>query len=569
MRRIATILFIVVLIFSLSLSVSAATAATSVKSQATVLLDESCEVIINAGFRLEQGVEDISFPLPLEATNVSLNGIRVGTTITGEARQVDLSKITNGMAGEFSVIIAYRLKDVVAYNEEGILQVEIPLLSGFSYPVENLEITVAMPEKIQERPAFSSGYHKANIEQNLQFDVDGTVITATSLITLKDHETLDMTLSVSEELFPQKIIELQDLDGLYLAMGIAAAVAVIYWLIFLRNLPPRFITVAAPLEGFSAGQMDAVLSLRGANMTMMVFSWAQLGYILIHTDKRGRVILYKQMEMGNERSAFEQRCFKNLFGTRESIDATGARYADVCRKTEKGSPNIQGLVHPKSGSVYVFRGLMTVVGILCGVCLGLTLSMEAAVQWFPAALVGIFCGIGSWLIQNWADCLFSHRKGSLWIALSIIVVWVVMSAIAKTFTLDGWVIFGQMVVGLMASFGGRRTEAGRQAMSEVLGLRRYLRRISSKQLGHICRRNPDYFYMMIPYALALGVDRGFSKRFGDQLMPDCPYMTGVTRKRLYADEWSKVFRRTASVMEAKSRTKPMEDLMALLRSRMK
>ena len=566
MRRILLLITALALFLALGVSVSAATSATSVKSQASVLLDESCEVILSVTVRVEQGVEDLDFPLPLDAIAVSLNGMRVGTSMTGEARMVDLTRITGGMPGEFTFIITYRLKDVVDFNDEGILQVTVPLLSGFAYPVEYLEATVSMPQAVAEKPAFSSGYHKSNIEQDLQFKVDGSVITATSLIALKDHETLEMNLTVTEELFPQKIIQLQDLDGFYLAMGIAAALAVLYWLIFLRNLPPRFITVADPPEGFSAGQMASVLNLRGANLTMMIFSWAQLGYLQIHRDKRDRTLLYKNMEMGNERSAFEQKCFRNLFSTRDSIDTTSDRYADLCHKISKLPPNIQGLVHPKSGSVFLFRALMCITGMICGICLGLTLSLEAAVQWFPAMLVAIFCGVGSWILQGWSTCLFSHRKGSIWAALAVMVLWIVMSALAKTFSLDGWVIFGQLLAGLMAAFGGRRTEAGRQAMSEALGLRRYLRRTPQGQLERISRQNPDYFHSMIPYALALGVDRGFSKHFGDNLMPDCPYMSGVTKEPLYADEWSALMRKTASAMDAKSRTKSLENFWTILRT---
>lgn len=564
MRRFFMLLAAVILIFSMSLGASAATQATMVKNQTTVLVDESCEVVTTVTFHLDEPVKDLTFPLPLEAANVTLNGARVGTSMVGEARHVDISRVTGGMAGDFSVVITYRLKDVVAYNEEGILQATVPLLSGFSYPVKAMEMTVTMPEAITEKPAFTSGYHKSNVEQYLQFRVDGSVITASAIDALKDRETLNMTVSVSEELFPQKVIELQSLDGFYLAMGIAAALALLYWLIFLRNLPPKFITSATPPEGFSAGQMGSLLSLQGADLTMMVFSWAQLGYLVIHTDKKGRVILYKRMEMGNERSAFEQRCFKNLFGDRDMADTSGNRYADLCRKTAKMSPNIQGLVDSKSGSSLVFRGLMIIVGMICGICLGLTLSAEAAVQWFPAMLMAVFCGIGSLVLQNWYRSIFSHKRGSVAAAVAVLALWVTLSAIGKTFWLDGWVIFGQLLAGLMSAFGGRRTEAGRQAMSEVLGLRRYLRRLSKKQLEYIYRQNPDYFHMLAPYALALGVDRGFAKHFGHMPMPDCPYMSGVAVGRMRAEQWNRIFRRTIGAIEAKSHTTPLRNLLSWL-----
>lgn len=566
MRRIIVLLSALILIVSLSLGVSAATGATMVNSQVTVLTDESCEVVMAATFRLEEGMDDITFPLPVDAANVTLNGNRVGTAVSGEARHVDISKVTGGMAGEFSVVITYRLKDVVGFSEEGFLQARIPLLAGFAYPVENLSMTVTMPGPVAAKPAFSSGYHQSNIEQDLSFHVDGSVIKVTSLMALKDHETLDMTLSVSEEQFPQQVIELQDMDTFYLLMGIFAAAGLIYWLIFLRNLPPRYIFSSAAPEGYSAGQMGAVLSLQGADLTMMVFTWAQLGYLQIHADHSGRVLLYKQMDMGNERSGFEQRCFHSLFGSRSTVDTSASRYAELCRKIGKLPPNIQGLAHPKTGSKHLFRGLMATTGMLSGICLGLTLSMEAAVRWFPAVLLAIFCGVGSWVIQRWADGLYSHRRRNFFAAVAVIVLWLILSLMAGTFRLDGWVMFGQLLVGLMSSFGGRRTDAGRQAMSEVLGLRRYLRRLPKAQRERICRQNPDYFHTMMPYAIALGVDRGFAKRFGREILPDCPYMSAVAVGRMSATQWSRAMRKCISAMDAKRQKKPLEDLLALLSS---
>ena len=56
------------------------------------------------------------------------------------------------------------------------------------------------------KPAFSSGYHQANIEKDLYFTTSGATITAVSQAELKDHETLTMTLLVTEEMFPQKRI---------------------------------------------------------------------------------------------------------------------------------------------------------------------------------------------------------------------------------------------------------------------------------------------------------------------------------------------------------------------------
>lgn len=566
MRRIVLLAVMLLLLTTLAFGVSAETGATQVSCQASVYTDESCDMVVTANIHLDAPVEKLTFPLPAEASSITLNGSRVGSSLTTEARLVDLSGITGGMSGDFTATFTYHLTDVVDTNEAGLLELKLPLLSGFAYPVEKLGFTVTMPGRIAYKPAFSSGYHQSTIEETLIFSYSENSITGTSAKALKDRETLSMTLTVTEEMFPQAAIQLQALEPYYLIMGICGGLALLYWLLFLRTLPPRLLTVTAPPQGYSAGQLPSLITLQGVNLTAMVLSWAQLGYLSIQIGKGDRVLLYQQMEMGNERNAFEQRCFQKVFGNRSMVDTSGFRYSLLCQSLAGKTGHLQGLVHPRSGSKQVFRALMALVGAACGICLGLTLSVEAAVPWLPTIGVALFCGIGSWFIQQWAECLYSQNKNKLLLSLLLCVVWAVMAIMAGTQALDLWILLAQLLAGLMATFGGRRTEAGRQLMSEALGFRRYLCTIPRAQLQHIRRRNPDYFHDLAPYALALGCDKAFANRFGRDLIPPCPYLSGVPQKPMPAAEWSFFLRRTALLMEARLRQMPLEKLSGFFRN---
>lgn len=566
MRRIFILAAAILLLTVLAVGVSAEALATQVTYQATVSTDESCSMSVSATVRLDEPVSELTFPVPAEASNITLNGSRVGSSIMNEVRHVDLSGLVGSMSGDFTFTLTYQLNDVVDTDEDGFLQLELPLLSGFTYPVEKLGFTVTMPGVLSYKPSFSSGYHHANIEQQLVFSSSGNTVTGTSSQTLKDRETLTMTLQVTEEMFPQSIIQLQDLDPYYLVMAISGVLAVLYWVFFLRNLPPRISAVAAPPEGYSAGQLGTLISLQKTNLTAMIFSWAQLGYLTIQIGRTDRVLLHKQMEMGNERSSFEQKCFRSLFGTRNMVDTTGSRFSSLYQKISSTKPNLQGLVHPMCGSKFPFRFLMALVGVFCGVCLGMVLSVEAAVRWFPAVMLGLACGVASWFIQDWADCLYAQYKGKLVFSLLLCGAWLALSIHAGTFGLDVWIILLQLLAGLMASLGGRRTAAGRQLMAEVMGFRLFLQTLPRVQLHHICRQNAEYFHMLSPYALALGADSAFAGRFGRDIQPPCPYVVGVPKANMTAAEWSKVFRRISRSMESRARQLPLERLMGFFKS---
>ena len=567
MRRILTVaVTVVLLICLLTCTVSAETNASKVNVYATVSSDGSCQVTVTALLHLEQPMSELYFPLPREAEGVTLNGARVSTTRTANARQVDLSGIAGNMVGDFSVTMTYVLRDLVAYNENEILQLQLPLLSGFAYPVAQLEYSVTMPGELRSKPAFSSGYHHSSIEKDLTSQVSGPVISGMSNKGLKDHETLTMTVTVTEEMFPQTRIELPDFNLTNTLMWIALALAAVYWLIFLRcRVPHRMTTTSAP-EGFGAGQMGAVLHMQGADLTLMIFSWAQLGYLYMGRGRNGHILLRKQMDMGNERSSFEQKCFSNLFGRRDVVDTSELRYVEMWEKTAKMGANIQSLVHPKSGSKKIFRLLAALIGLFGGAGVGIAIGTGAAVQWLWVVLFAIAGFLVSWQIQRWAEGLLLLNKKPLWVSLALCTVWLVLSALAGVFSIGFWMIVSQLLAGLFSAFGGRRTEAGMQTCSQVLGLRRYLRKVSREDLQRICQSNPEYFYTMVPYALALGVDKHFAKRFGKLQLPECPYMDLGTDVRMTAAGWSERFRKVSDMMNDRRKHMWRERISGAVRS---
>lgn len=567
MRRILTIaVTLVLLIGLLTCTVSADTNASKVNVYATVSADGSCQVTVTVLLHLEQPMSELTFPLPREAESVTLNGARVGTSRTANARLVDLSGIAGNIVGDFTVTMTYTLRDLVSYNDKDILQLQLPLLSGFAYPVAQLEYSVTMPGELRNKPAFSSGYHHSSIEKDLTSQVSGPVISGVSNKALKDHETLTMTLTVTEEMFPQTRIELPDFNLTNTLMWIALALAALYWLIFLRCGIPRRMTTVSPPDGFSAGQMGAVLHMQGADLTLMVFSWAQLGYLYIDKGRGGHILLRKQMDMGNERSSFEQKSFHNLFGRRDVVDTTELRYVEMWEKTAKMGANIQSLVHPKSGSKKIFRLLAALIGLFGGAGVGIAIGTGAAVQWLWVVLFAIAGFLVGWQIQRWAEGLLLLNKKALWVSLALCAVWLVLSILAGVFSIGFWMIVSQLLAGLFAAFGGRRTEAGMQTYSQVLGLRRYLRKVSREDLQRICQSNPEYFFTMMPYALALGVDKHFAKRFGKLQLPDCPYMDLGTDVRMTAAGWSERFRRVAEIMNDRRKHMWRERLSGAVRS---
>ena len=579
MTRAIAILTCLVLALSLCIGVSAAddTRATSVNIIASVSSGGSCDVTTAVTIHVDDPQEELVFPVPAVASNVTLNGKPVLTEKDGQARLVSLSRILGGMSGDFSFSVSYSIHGTVKTLNAGTeeapekrLQLQLPLLAGFAYPIDDLQFSINLPGNITQSPSFVSGYHQANIEKDLNYSISGANIAGRNWSTLKDHETLSMYMDVTEEMFPQSRADLPVLSKVTPLVGICAALALLFWILFLRNyLPLRSFPAVAP-EGFGAGQMGTILSMEGADLNLMVFSWAQLGYVMLRMDRRGHVFIQKRMDMGNERTLFEQKCFHHLFAYKTVINTATASYQRLRQKIRL-QRSAQQLFRSRRRLLWIkiFRVITAAAGLLSGTCFGIILGNMLDYGWFFMLIlsaVGLLC---SWHIQLWPEGLFLHRRASLWMAGCLCALWLVLGLVIKQFPLALLAVAIQVIAGFLAFFGGRRTEEGRNAIGQALSLHRYLKKISPQQVRTLSQNNPEFFFDMVPYAIALGCDSTFARRFGNSRLPECPYLQAAGTHGLTAKQWSQLIRHVLDSMSARQRKNTMDGLRSVMNNYMK
>lgn len=564
MRRFFAFIVTIILILALATGASAVTGASKLTGFATVSADGSCQVSLTVTIHLEDTVDKLYFPIPAEATGISLNGSRISAARSDSARQVNLSRLVRGVVGDVTANIHYSLYDVIHTTEAGALEMQLPLLAGFQYPVEAMEFSVTLPGAVDTLPSFVSGYHQARIEEDLTYSVENATITGSSLKAMKDHETLTMHLAVSEEMFPQSITQTQDYDLGETAMGICAALALIFWLIAMWNSPMLPQESTEPPEGFHAGQLGCIAAGQGTDLTLMVLSWAQLGYVLIQVDRRKHVLLHRLMDMGNERSELEQRCFAKLFGKRQVVDTTSYHYAQLCRMTAKRTDGMKELIRPRTGNPRIFRVIAAGIGLFGGACLAVALAEGAALQGLLIFVLGVAGAVSGWFIQAFgAGVLVGHRR-SLQISLILSGLWLLLGLMAGAFPVALKMVGALLAAGLLLAWGGRRTALGRQTQAQVMGLQRYLRTADKHQLQRICETDPDYFFRLAPYAVALGVDKAFAKGFGKTKLDRCPYLTTGIDAQMNALQWSALIRKTVDAMNDRAEKLPLEKLLGIL-----
>lgn len=563
MNKSARFLAAILLIFALGFGVSAATGASSLNATANVSSNGSCMVSLSLTLHMDEPVTKLYFPIPAGASGVRVNGSRVMTSKSGEALMVNLSRFVKNVTGDVSVNLQYDLYGLVHETQIGTLELQLPLLSGFEGAIDALAFTVTLPGQVDALPAFSSGYHQAGIEQYLTYNVEGSTITGSALKAMKNHETLIMTIPVDESVFGKVVVGTQSTLTAQIGMAVCAAVALLYWLLALRAFPLRQ-RCSEPPDGFSAGLLGSILGSGGEDLTLTVLTWAQLGYILIQKDRRGKILLHKRMDMGNERSDHEQRCFRKLFGSRPVVDATGARYAELRNELARKPAGVQELLHKHSGNPLVFRVLCCGIGLFAGGGIGSLLGSGAALQWLLTFLMAGLGTLSSWLVLSWTDGGLFRKKRPLIIGLLLSVVWVLLSLAAGDITLGLWMAGGLLIAGVLFGWSGRRTDLGKHLRSQVLGLRHYLRGGDKEQLRRACSANPDYYFRMAPYAIALGVGKPFAAAVGRGKTERCPYLTTGTDGHMSSLQWNALLERTVNAMDARGQNLRFEKLLRIL-----
>ena len=573
MRRLLALLGACVLLLCVvCLPVSAESSASKVDLLCTVNSDGDCLVSMTVILHLESAYSEMTFPVPANAKNITLNGSKPTTRSGSGATLVDISKITRDYVGDASIRIEYTIPKAVTYNPDvakanpsrKLLQLQIPLLSGFDYPVDSLNFTITMPTgQMTNKPTFSSIYRQDSIESDLTYEIRGSQIIGASKATLNDHEGVTMTMLVPQEMFPSVSTYVREGNPELVPMIIFAALALLYWLLFLRTLPLVRSRASTPPEGITAGELGCRLTLAGGDLTMMVFSWAQLGYLLIHMDGNGRVMLHKRMDMGNERSQFENRVFKLLFGSRRVVDATGNQYALLCQKVAGMIPNERNMYRGNSGNMKIFRWLACVSQVFCGICVAMNMTSIMILQILLAIILGIFGAVSAWLIQDVAYRTHLRGKVPVYIGLACILIWILLGLLCGQVWIPLGCSLGEFVIGYFAAYGGRRSELGRHDGGQILGLRSYLKRLPRSDISRLLANDPDYFFNLAPYALALGVIKPFANVFGRRKLDQCPYLITTIHGKRTAPEWGRLLASAADMMDAKVRRMSVEKWLAV------
>ena len=273
MKRMLTLLSVILLLAGcLCIPVYADSAASRVDLMCTVNSEGDCLATMTVNLRLEEAMDKLYFPLPLNAKNISLNNSPVSTSRSAAATLVDISKLSKDYTGELALRFEYTIPEAVQItkinegtkDERWVLMLSVPLLSGFDYPVEAMNFTITMPPgEMPNRPTLNSIYRQASIESDIPFQVSGSQIIGSTNTVLNDHEGVTLTMIVPESMFPTVSTYVREGNPELPYIIVFAVLALLYWILTLRTWPIFRMQTTTPPEGITAGELGCRLTLSG------------------------------------------------------------------------------------------------------------------------------------------------------------------------------------------------------------------------------------------------------------------------------------------------------------------
>ncbi len=540
MRRFLIVMCCLILLSALTGSVSAAdNRIASLTQEVTVDADGAAYVKVTAVVEFVSAPETFLFPLNTDAGSVNASGGEYSSTSVSGVKCVRFTN-SNGFIGTQTFVCTYSLPRDAEEIEDG-QQFHIDLIEqGWDYPIDELSVSILFPAPVTLLPTCGSAYYGKDIDNYLRFELDGNELSIRSAAPLKDHETLEIFLNFPPDSFTLRHLPGKTTNFNQVAFYVLVAVALLYWFFFLREKPLLPVKQQTAAMETTAGELLCQLYGELPDMAATLAHWGNLGYIAIHRNARGRIILKKQMDMGNERKPAEQKLFAAIFRAGPVCDLQGQRFRSVANSASSllRSAWVRRIFTKKPGSPYLLRAIILLAGFF--VCLSVfdVLLPAAGIRWLFLPILAIIGAVLCYLVQKGTDSITRrHRNLRLLVGGASALLLLILAAAADAFGLMLLALLLQILGVFVTQFGGRHSDTGRELVRQDLGLRRYLRRLDRESVRRLNGQDGQFFYRMLPFAEVMGVGSAFVKRFGQWRPEPCIWLTDANRRPDSAEEF--------------------------------
>lgn len=401
--------------------------------------------------------------------------------------------------------------------------------------ISNVTFKITMPKEFDaSKLGFSYGEYGESNTDNINYDVDGNVITGSFEGTLLAGEGLNVRMELPEGYFIRKSVGSSLLECWYYIIPILGVlISYLIWKKYGKDDQVVDVVSFYPPENMNS--LDVAFAKKGSvnsnDAVSLLVYLASKGYIKIVEDKKSksRFTIQKVKEYdGNnkEEELFFRGLFKKVWDSISSDELNESFYLTINSiLTKKNSTaNRKEIFNNKSSNKrYILFLFMLITSSLSTIipALGYKLS-DVIFSIIICNLIGIVALIIVGIIYD-NNC----TKKGLNSALGFAFFFVLALAVAN-FTIIGFeyiyydtVYLIGFILCMICTYliyffyliVTKRTEYGNKVLGEVNGFKKFLETAEKDKLESLVHDDPSYFYNILPYAYVLGVSDAWIKQF--------------------------------------------------------
>ena len=509
------------------------------------------------------------------------------------------------VTGKVNYTIAYDY-DVGADFNEGYDEIYLNLIGvDWECPIEFAVFHVIIPyvqqeewperydflDHVAENTYMTCGYYgstsfdweRGDAYLNEGMDDDGSVMIDGYVEYLKPYEGVTIRIDMPDGWY-QDARQPWDYTGIVKSLNpvlciLLIAIAMLLWIKYGKDNIPIVVARFNPPKDFSPLMVGYVSdsTVDDKDIISMLFYWADEGLLSIEEKKGNKYSFTKlkdieayAIESGKQIPSLEVKLFNGFFkkcdvGDKiEFKDLEKNKFYETIMETKtstrnyfKGSRALQDKQSLRKAGLVTLLSILPMIALTMSVALYELVDTSLALFHLGAGFLLFFINITAFnsLFRTW----HLHKSNVLRVIVRFIVpVLAVFALLLFEDVMNGSFDVVQTILSvgtctLMAFFGSitdRRTKYGDEVLEEILGYREFIDKVEIDQLKMMIDSDPDFYYKVLSYAVVLGLEDKWARKFKDIPLQQPEWLTGATALDAYY--WSRLARRMNTAIPAAS-----------------
>lgn len=401
--------------------------------------------------------------------------------------------------------------------------------------ISNVTFKITMPKEFDaNKLGFSYGRYGYSNTDNINYDVDGNVITGSFEGTLLAGEGLNVRLELPDGYFIRKSVSASLFECWYYVIPVfSVLISYLLWKKYGKDDQVIDVVSFYPPDGMNS--LDIAYAKKGSvnsnDVVSLLVYLASKGYIkIIEDEKSKRKFTIQKVKEYDGNNKEERLFFEGLF--KNGKDSVTNKDLE-----EKFYSTVNSIVYSKNRSINrkkLFNSTSSNKRFIIFILMLITASLSTIVPALGYKISGVIfsvlvCDFFGSLLLVFLGLIYDNNatKKGLASTLSFAIFFIIILFVINISFIGFEYIYYDVVyligfilcmictyfIYLFYLIVIRRTEYGTKVLGEINGFKKFLETAEKDKLEKLVHDDPTYFYNILPYAYVLGVSDVWVKQF--------------------------------------------------------